>query len=237
MFSYRTREDSKGSRRSKVLIEGKTSFVGCYMFNSCSQGQTLCLSRVQWAFTLFTFERLLFGAGVGLDCLQQTKAHPRSPSSLPLKTTHSWWTIKGHKNTWKKNDILESSEATIKIYRMYQNLSSLAGSKEFLEENYEDKAWKMSQGQLLNALAFRTKAIRPPHTLCAPAVGTETVFQTSSLTVTYRDGSRGVCPRTLKGVSGKSLINHFQGEIGNLFLLNHARVGGGGTYSCTRRAR
>lgn len=64
----------------------------------------------------------------------------------------------------KKKDILESSEATIKIYSVYQNLSNLAGV-EFLEENYEDKARKMSQGQLLNALAFRTKAIRPSHTL------------------------------------------------------------------------
>lgn len=30
----------------------------------------------------------------------------------------------------------------------------------------------------------------------------------------------------LEGVSGKSLINQIQGEIEDLFLLHHARVGG-----------
>lgn len=48
----------------------------------------------------------------------------------------------------------------------------------------------------------------------------------------------GGCPRTLKGVSGKSLINQIQGEIEDLLLLNRARVAGGRNFweedSCTK---
>lgn len=38
-------------------------------------------------------------------------------------------------------------------------------SEEFVEESYVDQARKISQGQLLNALAFQTKEICPSHTL------------------------------------------------------------------------
>ena len=65
----------------KILIQGKMNFKGCYVFKSRSQGQMLCLLWVQWVFTLFTFKRSLFGAGVGLDCLQQRKAYY---SGLPI---------------------------------------------------------------------------------------------------------------------------------------------------------
>lgn len=57
----------------------------------------------------------------------------------------------------KKNDIPDSSEAT--------GFVQFCWSEEFVEESYIDQARKISQGQLLNALAFQTKEICPSHTL------------------------------------------------------------------------